>query len=125
LPRYFLIKILTIVVEGISKATLDYKRRGSIKGIKIGITLHLTHLLFVDDVLLFGNGSSREAKIFKEILDLYYKAIGMEVNNQNPSISFNGIPKGQARFLHIFWPFSTVDFNNGFKYLGFLLKPNG
>ena len=48
-----------LVEEGLSILFFIYKRMGYTKGIKIGRTLHLTHLLFVDDVLLIGNGPRR------------------------------------------------------------------
>jgi hypothetical protein len=51
------------------------KREGSIKGIKMWNFLSLSHLLFVDDVILFGLGTHKEVGNYKEILDLYNKAI--------------------------------------------------
>lgn len=48
-------------------------------------------MLFVDGVVLFGMGTKREEKKFKEILDLYSKATGMEVDIDKSSILFNGL----------------------------------
>jgi len=40
----------------------------------------LSHLLFVDDILLFGEGSVREWRYFKGIIYTLCLATGMEVN---------------------------------------------
>ena len=59
-PIYSLLFLL--VVEGMSRAILDAKRRGLYEGIKIATNLSTTQLLFVDDILLFCNDSTREAE---------------------------------------------------------------
>jgi hypothetical protein len=50
------------VVEGLHRAIKECKREGTIRGIKVGKSLFPSHLLFVDDVILFGMGTVREAK---------------------------------------------------------------
>ena len=55
-----------LVPEGLSKIVIEAKREGSLKGINIGNFVNLTHLLFLDDVLLFGKGSLKEAKNTKK-----------------------------------------------------------
>lgn len=49
-----------LVVEGLSRMVLTCKRDGRIKGINMGNSVSLTHLLFVDDLTLFSVGSVRE-----------------------------------------------------------------
>jgi hypothetical protein len=44
--------LFLLVAEGLSRAIQEAKRNKVIKGIRIGGEEHLTHLLFVDDVLL-------------------------------------------------------------------------
>lgn len=44
-------------VEGLSQLILVAIKRGEFKGIEIAINLFITHLLFVDDILLFCDGS--------------------------------------------------------------------
>jgi hypothetical protein len=48
--------LFLIDVEGLSRAILDARILGIITSIRIGTLVCLTHLLFVDDVLLFING---------------------------------------------------------------------
>ena len=61
----------------------EAKRTGKIKGIKVTSKLSLTHLLFVDDVILFGLGSYEEWLAFKGILDIFCEASGMSINVNN------------------------------------------
>ena len=46
--------LFIIVIEGLSLLIEDAQTNGRIKGINISSQLSLTHLLFVDDVILFG-----------------------------------------------------------------------
>ena len=57
--------LFILVIEGLSILIEDAKRNGKIKGIKILSQLFLTHLLFVDDVILFGLGTFEEWIAFK------------------------------------------------------------
>jgi len=43
-----------------------YKRDGFVKGIKMGTSISLSHLLFVDDAILFGADTRREEKKVKK-----------------------------------------------------------
>ena len=52
--------LFILVIEGISLLINDARVKGLIKGIKIFPTLAVTHLLFVDDVILLGTGTLRE-----------------------------------------------------------------
>jgi hypothetical protein len=63
----------------------------SLKGIRIGRSVFLSHLLFVNDILLFCDGSRRDAMKLKEILDLYCTATGKFMNLRKSTISFLGI----------------------------------
>ena len=54
--------LFLLVAEGLSRALLDAKRRGLFQGIKITTNLNITHLLFIDGILIFCNGSIREVE---------------------------------------------------------------
>jgi len=49
--------LFILVIEGLSLLIADARDHGLIKDIKISSTLALTHLLFVDDVILLGTGT--------------------------------------------------------------------
>ena len=69
--------LFILVIEGLNLLIEDAKHYGKIKGIKISTHLFLTHLLFVDDVILFGLGTYEEWITFKVILDTFCEAFGM------------------------------------------------
>lgn len=71
--------LFLLVVEGSRNTRKEAKRQGTLKGIHISPNLFITHLLFMDDVLIFCSGSVRDAHTLREILDLFSKATGMEV----------------------------------------------
>jgi len=79
----------------------------------------LTHLLFIDDVLLLYNGSRRDASKLEDILlELYCKAIGMMVNMEKIKITFNVVEEQIQSIPHLKLPI-------WFQLLGVLYhKPN-
>jgi len=77
--------LFLLVAEGLSQLILVAKRKGEIHGGEVAVNLFITHLLFVDDILLFNNGRRSETKELKRILDLFRKATSMQVNKEkNP-----------------------------------------
>jgi hypothetical protein len=65
--------------------------------------------MFVDDLLLFGNGSAKEAKSFAHILDLFCHVIGMEINKSKSFITH--VTHIQKEMISKFLPFSLEDLN--------------
>jgi hypothetical protein len=54
---------------------LKYARKwGRLKGVNISSLEILTHLLFMDDVLLFGAGTPQKFQVLKGVLKIFYKA---------------------------------------------------
>ena len=51
------VSLFLLVIEGIDLLIKDAQRKGKIKGIKVSSLLAVSHLLFVDDVVLFGIGT--------------------------------------------------------------------
>lgn len=81
------------------------------------------YILFVDDVLLFGGGGWKEWRHISDIIYLFCKASGMEVNSKKSCfIAPEGVVDHQINDL---LPFPKVALDDGFTYLGFSLKPNG
>ena len=69
--------LFILVIEGLSLMIVDARDHSLIKGIKISSTFALTHLLFVDDVILLGSGSLSEWMAFDVILSKFCKASRM------------------------------------------------
>jgi hypothetical protein len=78
-----------------------------------------------DDVLLLSNGSESEGKVFQDILQLYCKASGMEVNVLKSAVGFMELREEVVARLQEAFPFAPLYYWGGFKYLGLILKPNG
>ena len=51
--------LFILVVEGLSIIIFNVKHRGTLKGVVVRGYLCVTHMFFVDDILLFSNGSRR------------------------------------------------------------------
>ena len=110
-------------MEGLSRCLIDERERGRLKDIKISENFILTHLLFVDDIIIFLNGSLGDITIVNSILQLFCKAIGMPCNNSKYTITIHGFSPHEPHFSMQWFPFSSVRFEDGLKYLGFHIKP--
>jgi hypothetical protein len=62
-PQLFL-----LVADDLSRALISAKNMGDFKGIKTSPNFIITHLLFVDYVLIFCSGRPRDAKTLAKIL---------------------------------------------------------
>ena len=66
---------------------------GRIQGIKIGLEVSITHILFVE-----------EDSEFKDIIDTFCIASGMLVNHEKSACLYNGIEDQPMRLFHEVWP---------------------
>uniref|UniRef100_A0A803Q7E5 Reverse transcriptase n=1 Tax=Cannabis sativa TaxID=3483 RepID=A0A803Q7E5_CANSA len=87
--------------ETLTRLLLDKEKKGLIKGIKVGrqgTTIH--HLMFSDDIMLFGQASIKEAKAFKECLATYCEWSGQSINLHKSSVHFScGVPRGRIQTI--------------------------
>ena len=65
--------LFLLVAEGLSRAIRVARDEGRFSGIKVAPNVSITHLLFVDDVLIFCSGDRGETRVLKEILELFSK----------------------------------------------------
>eukprot|EP00253_Pinus_taeda_P031496 PITA_31496 len=112
-------------MEGLSRLITSAKRSGNISGLKIMEHFDLTHLLFVDDILIFINGSVRDTTSLNEILHLFYSATGREINRGKSIISLSGCTNQETQRAIQKFPFQETNLLEGIKYLGFRLKLDG
>ncbi|KAL5544511.1 hypothetical protein UlMin_008295 [Ulmus minor] len=83
----YLFILCTVVLSRLLIKKVDV---GDIQGLKLtrgGPRLH--HLLFADDIFLFGRTCEREARHFKECLDLFYSWLGLSFNSTKSNIFFS------------------------------------
>ena len=104
---------------------MDAQQKGHIKGFQYSPSLSLTHLLFVDDVILFDIGTVSEWGAFKEALELFFSATGMVVSKEKSSFLYNDVNEYTMRQISSLLPYNMVPISTGFKYLGYHLKPLG
>ena len=81
--------IFLLVVEELSRIIHNAKENREIKGIKVSTCEEVTHTLFVDDVLIFGEASIRNIDAFSSLIDKYKRATGMVVNMEKYNLIHN------------------------------------
>jgi len=118
-PLLFLL-VIEELRRQIKKASLD----GSFKGLKVTRGLCLTHLMFVDDVLIMGTDSEQDWKNFKNMLEAFYKVTRLEVNFLKLTFLFNNIESQRRSLYEDLFGMSLSHIDIGLKYLGSQLKPN-
>ena len=116
--------LFVLVMEGLSVLIKNAKDRGELQGLQINDILHLTHLLFVDNVLIFLNGTRHDSVHFDLLLKHFCRATGMAPNSTKSTIiltGYSGLEQGTS--LNLF-DFVCTNIKDGLKYLGYHIKPN-
>ena len=80
---------------------------------------------FVDDVIMFGVGSFEEWMAFKVILETFCEAFGMRINLDKSCFLHNDLDADILCRITGLLPYRFEHLNNGFKYLGYFVKPLG
>jgi hypothetical protein len=95
--------LFILMVEGLSHTLKASIRDHSLRGLTPhGISTPLSHSQFVDDTLLMGLSTAREAMCFKDIVELFCEASGMEVNLQKSQVFFFNTPlEIQCHLTHL------------------------
>ena len=81
--------ILLSIAEALNQIIHNAKEARMIKGIKVSNTEKVTHTLFVDDVLIFGEGTINNLGAFSTLLDKYNKSMGMVINIDRSNLVHN------------------------------------
>jgi hypothetical protein len=97
---------------------------GSFQGLKVVVSTFISHLFFVDDVLILGAGKFDDWLTFKTILTNFCFASGMVVNCQKSCFLVQNIDQSLEHSLTSAFNIQIVSLDQGMKYLGFFLKPN-
>lgn len=111
-----------LIVESLRKLFHMEKIEGNIRGIKIARVLSITHLLFLDDAVLFGTGSIEEWNTYKNLLDLFCSATGMAISDSKSMFLEFGISLEVKDHIHYLFPFNFMNLEQGFKLFGFSVK---
>ena len=116
--------LFLLVVKGLSLMLHAAKREGNLRGIEVAVNLWVTHLLFVDDILLFSNGSPEDWRCLKEMLDLFLKETGLRINEKKYSLTTAGLLREELGRIVTILNFEIKSLQDPFKHLGFILKPD-
>jgi hypothetical protein len=116
--------IFLLVIEALSRMMTQAVAIGTFQGLKVVVSTFISHLMFVDDVLILGSGKLEYWMTLKTILSNFCAATGMTINCHKYVFIVQNIDPNLR--LHLFSVFNikieTLD--QGMKYLGFPLKPN-
>ena len=78
------------MVEDLSKSILNALHISVFKGINIGGQFRLTHLQFINCILIFCVGLRRDVEKLAKNIDLYSTATYIKINVKKSSISREG-----------------------------------
>eukprot|EP00253_Pinus_taeda_P026585 PITA_26585 len=115
--------LFLIVMDALSRLIDSAKRNGDFSGLRITNECSLTHLLFVDDVMIFLDGSIRDSRSFSNIINLFSSATGMLANHSKSYIILSKTSIHESLLAQQCFPYSIHPPDHGLKYLGFRIKP--
>lgn len=99
--------LFLLMMEGLSSLIGAEHRRGKIMGIKIMENCFLSHLLFVDDVLIFLNDNIGDTLALQYVFDLFQKATGMIINVRKSTLTAVGCSQLEVQFTLSHFPFTS------------------
>ncbi len=116
--------IFLLVMEGLSRLIKDMHLKGRLMGIRITDSCIITHLLFVDDVLIFLNGGIGDLTTLQKTISLFQFATSMVINNSKSTITAFDCTPHEIQFAFHYFPFTLLQLEDGLRYLGYRLKPH-
>ena len=89
------------------------------------MSVYITHTLFMDNILIFGEGSYYECSHYHSIISLFCDASGLAVNVQKSNFVCSCNDMEIRNQIASLLPYKMIGLEGVFKYLGLFLKPNG
>eukprot|EP00253_Pinus_taeda_P030029 PITA_30029 len=112
-------------LKGLNRLIGEDHKQGRIAGIKITDTCILTHLLFVDDVLIFLNGGIGDLTSLHNAFGIFQKATRMVLNEEKSTITTTRCSQHEIYYALRRFSFTPIPLQEGLRYLGYQLKPHG
>jgi hypothetical protein len=116
--------IFLLVIEALSKMVNQAVESGSFQGLKVALGTQISNLLFVDDVLVLGDGNIDYWKALKVILTNFCDATRLSINLRKSGFIAQDLDPLLRSFLIADFKIQVDSLDQGLKYLGFYLKPN-
>jgi hypothetical protein len=85
------------------------------QGIKMRRRESLTHLFFVDDILIFCYCAANVGRILKDILTLLYDSTEMNINMNNFVLYFPNIGEEKRQLISNLFNFPSFEIGGGLK----------
>ena len=95
---------------------------GYYHGLSFGNDISLTHVLFVDDIIMIIDGTKQSLSTLYEVLMVFCKAFGMKINEDKSALYFSNLNEIDIITIQNIFNFPVLKLENGMKYLGFNLK---
>ena len=115
--------LFLIVVEGLGRDLLAAKASGDFHGISFGNDITLTHVLFVDDIVMVSDGSEQSLSTLYDILQTFCKSSGMMINEDKSTLLHSKLDDAELITVQNIFCCTADKIEFGLKYLGFFLKP--
>jgi hypothetical protein len=116
--------LFILVMEGLSLMLKKGQADGVLTGIKVSRIIKVLHLLFVDDVIIMSKATISEWIEISNILSVFCRASGLRINVQKSTFLHTGVQQETLDELNVLFNFDFKDLSEGFKYLGYFLKPD-
>jgi len=117
--------LFLLLMEGLNRLLKDMHLRGRLSGIRITDRCTITHLLFVDDVIIFLNGGLGDLTTIQHTINLFKTTTDMTINNSKSTITVCDCSPHEIQFALQRFPFTLLQLDEGLWYLGYRLKPMG
>ena len=111
--------LFLLAIEGLSRLLQQTKADGRIKGIKISRDLFLTHLMFIDDIMILGSGSISEWSVISGILLNFCKVSGLSINHSRSRLLLHDTDDHDRAAMGNLLKMRSFPMAKGTRYLGF------
>jgi hypothetical protein len=115
--------LFILVLECLSILLKRSQAVGKLTGIKVLRLIKILHLLFVDDVIIMTGSTMSEWIEIHKIINTFCLVSGMKINFHKSTFLAMGVRETTLDELKYLFNIDSSNLSEGFKYLGFHLKP--
>ncbi|GJT42666.1 RNA-directed DNA polymerase, eukaryota, reverse transcriptase zinc-binding domain protein [Tanacetum coccineum] len=113
--------LFIIVMEGLHIALKDGLVANMFSGVKVGSNgIHLSHLFYVDDVIIFSDWNQNDIDNIIRILNVFYIASGLKINVYKSNLYGVGVSSSEIKHFDFRHGMCMADCQDG-KLASFLL----
>jgi len=109
--------LFLLLAEGLSRFLIKDKADEDFRDINISPGLSITHLLFVDNILIFYDGSCKGLHLLSEGMNLFKRATGMLINEEKSIVNWANLSGEDIQTLGTYFSFQCRELDIGVKYL--------